>query len=208
MRNKAVLNALVALVLIGCVMIGATLAYLTDTTAVNVNYAYGTVNITVDEPHWKSNANMDLLNGEKAAVLYPGRTFEKDPVVKSESSSQPCYVRLKVVIGKQYLHDVVQVPIPNMPDWELETTSDPKVVYYRYTKVLQPGKPTSAAFTEVKVNTSPPPEPDGTVDHTKHGELLENAAGESILVTAEAIQSATFKDSKEAFLVYDKGTDI
>lgn len=210
MQKKALLT-LSALVLIACVMIGATLAYLTDTVGVNVNYAYGTVRITVDEPSWRPDAQMqaDFLTDENKAVLYPGRTFKKDPVVNTANGSIPCYVRLTVVIDDA-LAKVVQVPEPNInAGWELKTTSTPNTYHYVYSKIVDPGTVTPPAFTEVKVSAAGPLDADGNPDNAKHAEYLAAVDGDTyILVTAEAIQSATFNNVEEAFIAYDSGYGI
>lgn len=205
MRNKMVLNALAALVLIACVMIGATLAYLTDTAEANINYAYGTVKVTAAEPMWKTQTN--YFENEKA-VLVPGRTFQKDLVVTAAANSEPCYVRLKVEIGVD-LAKVVQVD-PNInQNWRLDPTSGKQVgdkitSYYIYQPQLQPGATTPPPWTKVKVLSTLPFEPDST----KHAEYLARANDQSIDITAEAIQAATFKDAWEAFGAYDKGEGI
>lgn len=73
MRKKSLISMVVALSLVAVIMVGATLAYLTDTTEKVVNtFTIGNVDIDLDEPSWKP---------DNAKDLEPGAEIEKDPTV-------------------------------------------------------------------------------------------------------------------------------
>lgn len=73
MKKKSLVSMLIALSLVAVIMIGATLAYLTDTTDNVVNtFTIGKVDIDLTEPSW---------NPDDAENLEPGAEVAKDPIV-------------------------------------------------------------------------------------------------------------------------------
>ncbi len=73
MKNKKVITCLVAAALVGTIGIGATLAYLQDSTEVITNtFTIGDVEIDLDEPSW---------DPDDAEDMKPGATVDKNPLV-------------------------------------------------------------------------------------------------------------------------------
>ncbi len=87
MKKKSLVSMLIALSLVAVIMIGATLAYLTDTTDNVVNtFTIGKVDITLTEPSW---------DPEDAENLEPGAEIAKDPVV-TNTGKNDAYVAVTV----------------------------------------------------------------------------------------------------------------
>lgn len=97
-RNKALLLTLCALMLVAASVLG-TMAYLTSQDAVTNTFTVGNVAITMDEKdvdNSTENAERDKAN---AYQLMPGKEYEKDPTVHVASTSESCWLFVKVENG-------------------------------------------------------------------------------------------------------------
>ena len=104
--KKIALIAVCAMLLV-CVTIGATVAYLTSRDEVTNTFAVGKVKITLDEaqvtedgtpvPGTDTNPNPRVKANEYK--LMPGHTYTKDPTVTVKTPSEASYVRLKVTFN-------------------------------------------------------------------------------------------------------------
>ena len=82
---KKGLILVLAMVMVVCISISATLAYLfVDTTPVENTFEYGDINITLDE-------SKDL-----ALKMIPGNTITKDPAVTVLKDSEACWLFVKI----------------------------------------------------------------------------------------------------------------
>lgn len=89
-------------VLLVCVSVGATLAYLTSSAVVTNTFTVGQVTITLDETKVDAYGVADTTAGRvmgNAYKLLPGHTYTKDPVVHVAQGSEPCYLFVKVENG-------------------------------------------------------------------------------------------------------------
>lgn len=87
MNKKSLLMMVVTICLIAVVGVGATLAYLTDSTDVLTNtFTLGKVDIEIDEPNWEGDPE-DIV---------PGQSFDKDPTVTVKANSVDSYVFMSV----------------------------------------------------------------------------------------------------------------
>ena len=87
MNKKSLLMMMVTICLIAVVGVGATLAYLTDSTDVLKNtFTLGKVDIEIDEPDWEGNPEN----------IVPGQSFAKDPTVTVKANSVDSYVFMSV----------------------------------------------------------------------------------------------------------------
>lgn len=87
MKKKSLISMLATLSLVGVIMVGATLAYLTDKTDDVVNtFTIGKVDIDLTEPNWKPEDGLDLE---------PGAEIAKDPTV-TNTGKNDAYVAVKV----------------------------------------------------------------------------------------------------------------
>ena len=103
-KSKAILMALCAVLLVAASVMG-TLAYLTSTDTVTNTFTVGNVAITMDEldvdndNNTQDNVTVDNVTRDKANAykLLPGHTFIKDPTIHVASTSEDCYLFVKVV---------------------------------------------------------------------------------------------------------------
>lgn len=94
-RTKALLLTLCALMLVAASVLG-TMAYLTSNDEVKNTFTVGSVAITLDETDVDDstpNADRDKANSYK---LLPGHEYTKDPIVHVASTSEGCYLFVKV----------------------------------------------------------------------------------------------------------------
>lgn len=98
-RSKALLLTLCAVLLVTASVLG-TMAYLTSQDTVTNTFTVGSVKITLDEakanPDGSLVANADRVKANSYKLL-PGHTYTKDPIVHVASTSEDCYLFVKVV---------------------------------------------------------------------------------------------------------------
>lgn len=102
-KTRRILMLLGCAVLLVCLSVGATLAYLTSQTGVVTNtFTVGKVEITLDE------AKVDVYGKEDASAervtqntykLIPGHHYTKDPTIHVAADSEDCWLFVKVVNG-------------------------------------------------------------------------------------------------------------
>ena len=167
--KKVLLLALCAVLLVGATIAG-TVAYLTaKTTEVKNTFTSGNVAIDLKEyavdPQTGKKDTTDIVTGLENLKLIPGREIEKNPFVTVPSTSEDCYVFVKIVngLGKA-------VTINGMDNWvELDNG------YYRYEDIVtasQKGKAIDV-FTSITC---------ANVD-------FSTIAEKTITITAYAVQS-------------------
>lgn len=94
MKKKTVAILMACVLMLGCVM-GGTLAWLTDKTDEVVNtFTVGDIDITLTETP-NTDSNNDNQNDCWSAILIPGNTYKKDPVVSVTEDSEDCYLFVK-----------------------------------------------------------------------------------------------------------------
>ena len=102
-KTRRILMLLGCAVLLVCLSVGATLAYLTSQTGVVTNtFTVGKVEITLDE------AKVDVYGKEDASAervtqntykLIPGHHYTKDPTIHVAADSEDCWLFVKVANG-------------------------------------------------------------------------------------------------------------
>lgn len=104
-KTKALALALCAVLLVvGTVF--ATMAYLTSTDEVVNTFTVGQVHIILDEKDVDGDdnetdnreVNNETRDRANAYKLFPGGTYEKDPMVTILGGSEDCYVRMLVTV--------------------------------------------------------------------------------------------------------------
>lgn len=93
MNKKKLLTMVLALVLIGAVGIGATLAYFTDKTEVANVITMGHVDIDLEEPAFEDYAEEGIKD------VTPGQEIAKDPTITLAADSLDAYVRVKLTVN-------------------------------------------------------------------------------------------------------------
>lgn len=102
-KTRKILLMAACAVLLVCISVGATVAYLTSTDTVTNTFTVGKVKIELDEA--KVNADGSLVDNGKTRVkansykLLPGHTYTKDPTIHVANDSEPCYLFVKVENG-------------------------------------------------------------------------------------------------------------
>jgi len=164
--KKSLITMLVALVLVAAVGVGATLAYLTDSTDAKINtFKVGDVDIELTETA-DANGTQAVVTatreGFKFENLQPGDIVNKKPVVTVAADSNSCYVFVKVSEAANLTTDM------SATDWVSVGNG-----VYRYKEVCNAGAELTV-FTKVTVDTG----------------IEEGGDLNSITVKAAAIQSA------------------
>lgn len=101
MKLKKILTLMCCAVLLVCISVGATVAYLTSTDKVQNTFTVGKVAITLDETDVKLDGTKDTDARVDANEykLMPGHTYIKDPTVHVAAESEPSYIRMIVTIN-------------------------------------------------------------------------------------------------------------
>jgi len=98
MKLKKILTLMCCAVLLVCISVGATVAYLTSQDAVTNTFTVGALTITLDETDVDVNGVKDGETRVKANTYHivPKHTYTKDPVVHFPSTNDKSYVFVKV----------------------------------------------------------------------------------------------------------------
>lgn len=87
-RSEKIILGILTLGLLAVLVIGSTLAYMTDRENKENTFTVGTLDVSLEEKNWN-----DDTDGEEAV---PGDTFEKDPVITAVKNDS--YMRTRVII--------------------------------------------------------------------------------------------------------------
>ena len=111
-KAKKVLTLVCCAVLLVCISVGATIAYLTSTTEVVTNtFTVGDIEITLDEAKVVKDGNDDYVADgdtrieasskevEQSYKLHPGINVLKDPTIRLDEDSENCYIVAKIVVS-------------------------------------------------------------------------------------------------------------
>lgn len=232
-NTKKILTGTLAISLLAALGISGTLAFLTDSEQVTNHFSMGSLDITIDEPSWDDDGTPDKPgdpdnpddpgtpgtpgDGEN---LVPGDSRDKDPTVYAVEGDS--YMRMVMMVqdengntitdqnrldlilatlryaendaikeGKSYsLADISKYDTVNS-EFTLDTEkSSAGVYFYNYNKVFKEGSE-AMLFTDVIIPTD--------WNQTQ----LDTIGRYMIVLQAQAIQSATFADSKTAFEALD-----
>lgn len=191
MKKKVTAIAL-AVCILAVAVIGATMAYFTDTDSKTNTFTFGKVDIDLTE-----KSNEDKEKGVKAGTVgtdggitypgvLPGLVYSKIPTVTVKDDSLPAYV-------------VITATIPIIYDWDglfngtfddvhfnmkKERVGENTIYYFYAIDPVQPGKSVTP-FTQVKINPA----------------LTQNDVAEKfdMVINAYAIQTDGFNSTGEAF---------
>lgn len=101
-KTRKILAMAACAVLLVCISVGATVAYLTATESVTNTFTVGKVAITLDEAKVTEYGVEIPKAGRVQANSYkllPGHTYVKDPTIHVDDESEPCYLFVKVENG-------------------------------------------------------------------------------------------------------------
>lgn len=205
MKLKKILTLMCCAVLLVCISVGATVAYLTSTSDVAENtFTVGNVKIKLDE------ANVDIYGDkiddtrvlENEYKLIPGHEYTKDPTVTVEKGSEVSYVQMQVRVSdiakltsafdSSYVVDGVFL-LQNLVDWNTawEYVGYANGIYtFNYetsVNALKADQKLPALFTTITM-------PDDITN-----ENLAKLNGVKIDVVACAVQADGFDSAEDAF---------
>lgn len=216
--KKKITAICLCIALVAIAVVGATLAYFTDTKTATNTFTMGDVKIKLDE------TNVNDLDGDRVTSneynVYPGAVVTKDPIVHN-TGKNGAYIRAIVTVenGMNWLglyndnvwtapqEDAFNALINNTlgEHWELvdiaydmsgpdHPTSD-FVATLKYTKVLDAGADTSAMFSQIAFPAKMT-ENDVTTRIAQNGNF-------GINVVAQAMQADGFDTWEAAFAAFD-----
>lgn len=102
LKLRKILLTICSAMLLVCLSVGATFAYLTSTATVTNTFMVGNVKITLDETDVDdsdkdgSTEDRDTANTYK---LYPGQTYVKDPTIHIDDASEKAYLGLVITVS-------------------------------------------------------------------------------------------------------------
>lgn len=194
-KAKKVLTLVACAVLLVCISVGATIAYLTSGDTVTNTFSVGKVLITMDEldvdEDDNDKDNVTYVDGETTTTrdkandyhLYPGKTFTKDPIVHIDDESEDCWIFVKLENGIKDIQDTVTIEDQIVANgWKLIEDS---TLIYAYKEVVSAGDDIPV-FENFKIK--------GDVTNETLA-LYENA---EVKVTAYAVQAAEFEQDAQA----------
>lgn len=170
MKKKSILTMALALVLVGAIGVGATLAYFTDKADATNIVTMGHVDIELTEPEFETYLE-DGISG-----VVPGQEIAKDPTITLAADSKDAYVRVKLEVTgleDEYAQDIID-SLDIQEGWTLVDG------YYYYSDKLTQENNTATLFETVTIPTD-----------------WDNAVADltfNIKVSAEAIQADYLAD--------------
>ena len=202
----------VCAMLLVCVTIGATVAYLTSQATVTNTFTVGKVNIKLDEA--KANLDGTLVDGADRVQaneykLLPGRTCNKDPMVTVLAGSELSYVKMTVTVSKANELDAIFAPggadltqIVNgyaPANWiykgnTKDATANTRTYEFWYKEAV--GAPGADVALDALFDSI-------TVPGAITGEQLETIEGMTITVNAYAIQADGFANADAAWTAFN-----
>lgn len=229
MKNPKLRKALVlacSAILLVCISIGATVAYLTSTDAVTNTFTVGNVKITLDEAPVYDFGEENIPEGAEPGDaktgprvktneyhLLPGHEYDKDPTVHVAEKSDDCWVFVKIENGIAGIEDKAAYTRANGTaasgtiaeqikafDWtELTGVDGVDGVYYK--EHAYSTSPTDyVVFKNFKITNTI--NNNGTENINDGG--IEDYANASVKVTAYAIQKDGFDTAAAAWAAGSK----
>ncbi len=186
-RSKALLLALCAVMLV-CVSVMGTVAYLTSTDSVENTFTVGSVKITMDEAKVNEDGteveNADRVKTNKYHLL-PGHSYTKDPTIHVDAESEDCWLFVKLEDGLTAIQDTETVLTQmGKNGWTLvEGTTN----IYAYKDVATAETKDYVVFGSFKIK--------GDVDN----DTLAEYKDKTIVVTAYAVQKDGFDSAAAAW---------
>lgn len=188
MKKKVTAIAL-AVCILAVAVIGATMAYFTDTDSKTNTFTFGKVDIDLTEDSTDANGAVKGYMSTDGGITYPGvlpgLVYSKIPTVTVKDDSLPAYVAITATVPTIYDWDgLFNNKIDSAFDWEKKTVGANTVYYFYAKNPVQPGDSVTP-FTEVKINPA----------------LTQDGVSKAfnVIVNAYAIQTEGFADRWAAF---------
>ena len=182
-RTKVLMLSACAILIAAAAVIG-TMAFLTSADEVRNTFTVGRVSITLDEADVKPDGTYKTTAAARISAnqyhLIPGHSYIKDPTVHVDSSSEDCWLFVKVANGIRNI-ETGNTIAAQMADkgWELVPgTTD----VYAYKNIVSAGE-SIVVFEGFQIS--------GNADISSYG-------ASSVTVKAYAVQADGFADYKAA----------
>jgi len=186
-KNKTLLLALCAVLLVTASVFG-TMAYLTDSKTVTNTFTVGSVAITMDETDVDGTAGRDTENSYK---LLPGHEYTKDPQIHVASTSEDCYLFVKV---ENEIADIESKEAGKSVAEQMAAKGWAEVDGHRGVYVKMNGNALQTVTGGEDVNVFEKL----TIDGSVNGSMLETYENKNITVTAYAVQKDGFAGKSAA----------
>ena len=191
-KNKVLLTLACAVLLVAASVLG-TMAYLTSQDAVTNTFSVGSVAITMDELDVDNSTegenDRDKANNYK---LLPGHQYTKDPIIHVASTSEDCYLFVKVVNEITAIEDATTVADQMKEKGWIAVDGAENIYVYVGTAEGASAPLAVAANSNIPVFESFKIK--GSVTNTE----LAGYAGKTITVTAYAVQKDGFENKTAA----------
>ncbi len=212
-RMKKFAMIAVCAMLLVCVTIGATVAYLTANDTVTNTFTVGTVNIKLDEA--KANTDGSLVEGADRVKAnsykqLPGHTYNKDPMVTVLAGSEPSYIKMTVTFSNANELDAIFAPDGGANLISIFNGYD--ATYWTYKGNTKNATANSRTYEFWYKDAVGAPTVDVALDAlfdsiTVPGEItkeqLATIEGMTITVNAYAIQADGFADAEAAWTAFN-----
>lgn len=193
-KSKAILMVVCAMLLVAASIMG-TLAYLTSQASVTNTFSVGKVAITMDEKDVDDSTKDAERDTKNAYKLMPGHEYEKDPVIHVASTSEDCYLFVKVVNEIAAIEEKGTENAPATTTVAAQMTAKGWTVIDETNGIYVYG--TNNAPTKVAANENVTVFEKFVIDDDVINTTLDNYNNKTIVVTAYAIQADGF-ESKTA----------
>ena len=209
--KKKITALCLCVALLAIAVVGASLAYFTDTDNAKNTFTVGKVNITLDEAEVDMNgvavtpAKRVKKNEYK---LMPGHTYTKDPMVTVLAGSEPSYIKMTVTFSKANELDAIFAPTGadltsifkgyDSANWiakgnTKDAAANTRTYEFWYKETV--GAPTADVALDALFDSI-------TVPGTITNKQLETIKGMTITVNAYAIQADGFANAEAAWAAY------
>ena len=186
-KSKAILMVVCAMLLVAASVMG-TLAYLTSQATVTNTFSVGNVAITMDEKDTDNSTPDKDRDTENAYKLMPGHAYEKDPTIHVASTSENCYLFVKVVNDIAAIEAKGDTTVAKQMENKGWTLIDSTNGIYAYGVDATTKKP-----TQVAKNSNIPVFEQFIIDDDVNNTTLADYNNKTIVVTAYAIQADGFE---------------
>lgn len=210
-KTRKILLMAACAVLLVCISVGATVAYLTSTDTVKNTFTVGNIQIKLDEaeanPDGSLVENADRVKANSYKLL-PGHTYNKDPMVTVLSGSESAYIKMTVTFSKANELDAIFATGGanltsifhgyNKDNWIYKgntenTTANTRTYEFWYKEAV--GAPTADVALDALFDSI-------TVPGTITNEQLATIKDMTITVNAYAIQADGFANADAAWKAY------
>lgn len=191
-KNKALLLSLCAVLLVAASVMG-TMAYLTSQDAVINTFSVGSVAITMDESDVDNSTEGETYRDkENNYKLLPGHQYTKDPIIHVASTSEDCYLFVKVVNEITDIEDATTVADQMKEKGWIAVAGAEN--FYVYVGTAEDASDPLAVAANSNITVFESFKIKGSVTNKE----LANYADKTITVTAYAVQKDGFENESAA----------